>query len=123
MIYRIVFIICIFNLRHLDISQINKRQGTYENANLCLRSLVQSLSELTSLDISGTNLAGTGSYDREDPEFEEVKPVKNPDLVRCDIPGLASRVDHPLDFLGLYKTEHDASLRAHIPAKEISGKF
>ena len=111
-----------FDFRHLDISQINKRQGTYENANLCLRSLVQSLCELTSLDISGTNLAGTGSYDREDPEFEELHPVDK-NLVRCDIPGLATRVDRPLDFLGLYKTEHDASLRAHIPAKEISGKF
>ena len=43
-------------------------------------------------------------------------------IVRCDIPGLVSRVDKPLDFLGLYKTEHEASLRAHIPAKEISGE-
>ena len=43
-------------------------------------------------------------------------------IVRCDIPGLVSRVEKPLDFLGLYKTEHEASLRAHIPAREISGK-
>ena len=44
-------------------------------------------------------------------------------IVRCDIPGLVSRVDKPLDFLGLYKTEHEASMRAHIPAKEISGEL
>jgi len=99
-------------LRHLDISQTNKRQGRYEFANLSLRTLVQSLPELTSLDISGTNLAGTGTYDD----------LKGSGIVRCDIPGLVSRVDKPLDFLGLYKTEHEASLRAHIPAKEISGE-
>ena len=49
--------------RHLDISQMNKRQGRYEFANVSLRNLVQELPELTSLDISGTNLAGTGTYD------------------------------------------------------------
>lgn len=99
-------------LRHLDISQMNKRQGRYEFANVSLRNLVQELPELTSLDISGTNLAGTGTYDD----------LKGLGIVRCDIPGLVSRVDKPLDFLGLYKTEHEASLRAHIPAKEISGE-
>lgn len=39
----------------------------------------------------------------------------------CDIPGLNSRVDNPLDFLGLYGTAHDASHRHCIPAKKISG--
>ena len=29
----------------------------------------------------------------------------------------------PLDFLGLYKTEHEASLRADIPAREVSGEI
>ena len=42
---------------------MNKRQGRYEFANVSLRNLVQELPELTSLDISGTNLAGTGTYD------------------------------------------------------------
>jgi len=100
------------SLRHLDISQTNKRQGRYEFANLSLRTLVQSLPDLSSLDISGTNLAGTGTYDD----------LKDKGIVKCDIPGLVSRVEKPLDFLGLYKTEHEASLRAHIPAREISGE-
>ena len=73
---------------------------------------MQSLPHLTSLDISGTNLAGTGSYDDQ----------QGHSVVTCDIPGLVSRVDQPLEFLGLYKTEHEASLRAHIPAKEVSGE-
>ena len=97
----------------MDISQVNKRQGHYENPNESLRNLVQSLSNLSSLDISGTNLAGTGCYEDQ----------KGQSVVKCDIPGLVSRVDKPLDFLGLYKTEHEASLRAHIPAKEISGEY
>ena len=96
--------------RHLDISQTDKILGTYKCPNHSLKSLVSSLPNLTSLDISGTNLAGTGSY-------EDTQRV-----VKCDIPGLVSRVDCPLEFLGLYKTEHEASLRAHIPAKEISGE-
>ena len=83
--------------------------GTYECPNQSLKGLVTSLPNLTSLDISGTNLAGTGSYEDQR-------------VVKCDIPGLVSRVDNPLEFLGLYKTEHEASLRAHIPAKEISGE-
>ena len=94
-----------------------------------MRNLVQALTELSSLDISGTNLAGTGSFDNSDisgnafdkEDFENESAVEDETGVRCDIPGLISRVDKPLDFLGLYKTEHDASLRAHIPAKEISG--
>lgn len=104
----------------MDISQVKKPHHHHEDSrkedgdvNVSLRSLVQSLPLLMSLDISGTNLAGTGKYDDS----------TGADIVRCDIPGLVSRVDNPLDFLGLYKTEHEASLRAHIPAKEISGEI
>lgn len=100
------------SLRHLDISQV-KRQGHYENPNEILRNLVQSLENLSSLDISGTNLAGTSSYEAQEGQT----------VVKCDIPGLVSRVNRPLDFLGLYKTEHEASLRAHIPAIEVSGEI
>lgn len=111
---------CIFfGCRHLDISQVWKphhhhQDGHDGDVNVSLRSLVQSLPLLMSLDISGTNLAGTGIYADDS---------NGADIVRCDIPGLVSRVDTPLDFLGLYKTEHEASLRAHIPAKEISGEI
>ncbi len=96
--------------------QTQANEGWYENPNMSLRTLVEALPSLTSLDISGTNLAGTGKFDCHD-----LKDKDSP--VKCDIPGLVSRVDNPLEFLGLYKTEHDASLRAHIPAKEISGEI
>lgn len=37
----------------------------------------------------------------------------------CEIPGLRSRVNNPLEFLGLYNTLHDACHRNHIPAKVV----
>jgi len=46
--------------RHLDISQIDDLQGTFEHENKVLKQIVASLPHLVSLDISGTNLAGKG---------------------------------------------------------------
>lgn len=53
--------------RHLDISQSsdvrgrsNEKNGTYERPNQTLAIIVESLPFLRYLDISGTNLAGTG---------------------------------------------------------------
>jgi len=96
-------------LHHLDISQCNESRGHFKKPNLFLETLVPSLPQLCSLDISGTNLAGTGG-ERTITE-----------TVQCDIVGLVSRVDTPLHFLGLYKTHNEASVRQHIPAKTISG--
>ena len=64
------------------------------------------LPRLTSLDISGTNLAGTDA-------------TSGGEL--CDIAGLSSRVTCPLEFLGLYKTRNSASGWTHIPALTVSG--
>jgi len=38
-----------------------------------------------------------------------------------DIPGLASRTQRPLQFLGLYHTAHWACKRHDIPALEVAG--
>lgn len=105
-------------LTHLDISQSNERHGKYFTPNEILTQLVESLTELESLDISGTNLAGTGAAavstvqqgTSDGMEYE----------VRCDIPGLVSRVNRPLEFLGLYGTHHGACKRHDIPAKVVS---
>ena len=50
-----------FRFRHLDISNHNPTQ--YADPNKMLACLVEGLPNLASLDISGTNLAGTGSYE------------------------------------------------------------
>ncbi|KAJ8959490.1 hypothetical protein NQ318_022187 [Aromia moschata] len=96
------------NLRHLDISQSRDEFGKYEKGTKMLRTLVESLPRLTSLDISGTNLAGRGV-------------AENTNGYVSDIPGLSSRVNNPFQFLGLYETSHDACLRHDIPAKLIAG--
>ncbi|XP_037299962.1 protein zer-1 homolog isoform X2 [Manduca sexta] len=107
------------SLRHLDISQSNDRHGKYLNPNEVLTKLIKNLPELESLDISGTNLAGTGAAVSK--ANEEGSSANTEPPVRCDIPGLVSRVDRPLEFLGLYGTHHGACKRHDIPAKVISG--
>eukprot|EP00092_Neocalanus_flemingeri_P043109 GFUD01047412.1.p1 GENE.GFUD01047412.1~~GFUD01047412.1.p1 ORF type:complete len:807 (+),score=257.80 GFUD01047412.1:121-2541(+) len=97
------------NLHHVDISQCNESRGHFKQPTQFMETLVRSLPKLRSLDISGTNLAGTGGE------------RTNTESVQCDIAGLASRVDNPLEFLGLYKTHNEASGRQHIPARSISG--
>ncbi|XP_032526410.2 protein zer-1 homolog [Danaus plexippus] len=104
------------NLRHLDVSQPNERHGKYMNPNEILTKLVTSLPNLEYLDISGTNLAGTGSA-----VPAATDGMSDLEHVRCDIPGLVSRVDRPLEFLGLYGTLHGACKRHDIPAKVITG--
>ncbi|XP_074038532.1 protein zer-1 homolog isoform X2 [Leptinotarsa decemlineata] len=96
------------NLRHLDISQSRDEHGKYDKGNKILKTIVESLPKLTSLDISGTNLAGRG-----------VAETMNGYV--SDIPGLSSRVNNPFQYLGLYETSHDACLRHDIPAKLIAG--
>nr|CAD7206479.1 unnamed protein product [Timema douglasi] len=46
-------------IRHLDISQVVEKHGVYRCENHTLAMLVENLPSLVSLDISGTNLAGT----------------------------------------------------------------
>ncbi|XP_076263362.1 protein zer-1 homolog [Rhynchophorus ferrugineus] len=95
-------------LTHLDVSQTRQEHRKFPRPNVILTTIVESLHNLTSLDISGTNLAGTGVA-------ETVKSRGS------DITGLKSRVSRPFYFLGLYETTHDACLRHDIPAKLIAG--
>ncbi|CAB3225746.1 unnamed protein product [Arctia plantaginis] len=129
------WIASLHTLRHLDISQSNERHGKYCNPNEVLSKLVLNLPLLEALDISGTNLAGTGAaavpaaVSVAVPAAVQVAvPAANKGAssqadtpVRCDIPGLVSRVGRPLEFLGLYGTHHGACKRHDIPAKIISG--
>ncbi|KAG4081184.1 hypothetical protein HA402_014632 [Bradysia odoriphaga] len=102
-------------LTALDISTCSNGtngNGHYENPNQFLATIIESLPMLTHLDISGTNLAGTG-----------VAQFKASDSIRSsDIPGLVSRATNPLQFLGLYNTAHSACRRYDIPAITISGE-
>ncbi|CAN7992782.1 unnamed protein product [Ixodes hexagonus] len=101
-------------LRHLDVSQSREKQGEYPQPSEWLLSVVSSLPLLASLDISGTNLAGTGVLTGATPVGQEGSQL-------TDIPGLQPRVGRPLDFLGLLNTAHEACYRHHIPAVRVAG--
>lgn len=116
------FICQLKSLRHLDISQHGDKLGVVSNPNQVLATIVNSLPHLSSLDISGTNLAGTGVAESDcDEDFKEGKKASTTVQPPMDIPGLRTRVSCPLDFLGLLNTTNDACHRHHIPAKRITG--
>lgn len=77
--------------------------------------------QLTSLDISGTNLAGIEIVNRT---IQTVEHSFYSDMYNnlCDIPGLISRVDRPLQFLGLYGANDAPCRRRNIPAKLVNNK-
>lgn len=102
-------------LRTLDMSIAKSNiNGTYSDPNRQLAEIVESLPYLTHLDLSGTNLAGNGVAQATKSKIDE-------NLRGSDIPGLISRVDRPLQFLGLYNTAHSACRRYDIPALTIAG--
>jgi len=99
-------------VEHLDISQFEELNGDFEQPSEYLEQLILNLPSLKSLDISGTNLAA--NYSNLGGRL---------DGTQCDIPGLARRIENPLEFLGLYKTHPEAAQRRHIPARVVSGSF
>lgn len=51
---------------------------------------------------------------------EQLKAGYEAHVAQTDIPGLVSRVNNPLEFLGLYGTQHGACHRHDIPARVVS---
>ena len=112
-------------LQHLDISKLpeNVNYDHYSNPNGILKLIAHGLPDLSSLDISGTNLAGNGVFDSSGDDLEITQSGsemrKKGEIPKCDIVGLISRVDNPLDFLGLYKCVYIPNYRTYIPAKQV----
>lgn len=103
-------------LRTLDLSIARANtNGTYKDPNKILSELVENLPNLTHLDISGTNLAGNGVAQHTKEKDQSVR--------GSDIPGLISRANKPLQFLGLYNAAHSACRRYDIPALTVSTKI
>lgn len=99
-------------LRTLDLSIAKSNiSGNYAFPNKQLSDIVESLPYLSHLDISGTNLAGNGVAQATKSRIENVR--------GSDIPGLTSRVERPLQFIGLYNTAHSACKRYDIPALTV----
>ncbi|XP_046547594.1 protein zer-1 homolog [Haliotis rubra] len=111
-------------LKHLDVSQGQLDTPVmYLHPEQYLQQLIAGLPLVTSLDISGTNLAGF-----EKTEIQSFRPSKNhheeasqeaDSAGMCSIPGLEGRM---LEFLGLFGCAHDACYRKNIPAKRVTGE-
>ncbi len=68
----------------------------------------------------GAGASGGGGGDGDDDSDEDGDDEDGDcSMAECDIPGLKSRVGRPLEFLGLYKTAHEACCRSQIPAKKV----
>lgn len=118
------------SLRHLDISQHGEKIGIFCHPNQVLSQIVKSLPNLSSLDISGTNLGGDcDSSDSKDDadaasdngKSSETSASRSNSTSLVDIPGLRSRASRPLEFLGLLNTSSDACHRPKIPARKVTG--
>ncbi|KAH8297683.1 hypothetical protein KR054_005297 [Drosophila jambulina] len=124
-------ICCLRRLCTLDISisSSGSGQGTYDLPDQTLEMLMDNLRHLTHLDISGTNLAGNGVATKESTSASAAIQSSSSSsstkmeqhFALTDIPGLASRTQRPLQFLGLYHTAHWACKRHDIPALEVAG--
>lgn len=118
-------ICCLRRLCTLDISisSSGNGHGTYDLPDQTLEMLMDNLRHLTHLDISGTNLAGNGVATKESTTTSGMQqsPKMEQHFALTDIPGLASRTQRPLQFLGLYHTAHWACKRHDIPALEVAG--
>ncbi|TKR67494.1 hypothetical protein L596_023642 [Steinernema carpocapsae] len=99
------------NLRLLDLSQSNRDSGTYPKPVTSLHKLVTSLSHLSNLDISFTNLASKPSPDD--------RPFKGKGLIASDIFGLR-HLKSKLKYLGCFNCEN-ASKCGQIPAEVVCG--
>ncbi|XP_061183623.1 protein zer-1 homolog isoform X1 [Saccostrea echinata] len=90
-------------LRHLDLSGTEENPCYHNNPEQCVKYMVENLPHLTSLDISGTNLAS----------FKMQAEKRD-----CCIPGLEGK---QLEFLGLLDCPDSPCERADIPAKRVTG--
>uniref|UniRef100_A0A672L7I8 Protein zer-1 homolog n=1 Tax=Sinocyclocheilus grahami TaxID=75366 RepID=A0A672L7I8_SINGR len=101
-------------LRHLDISRENQRTSKFKMTRKILSSIVQSLVDLVSLDISGHIMLDNCTV----PAFEDV--VGRPSIEPCKSSIYPfQELKRPLQFLGLYNTT--LCNVTHIPAFKVTG--
>uniref|UniRef100_A0A671PLB0 Protein zer-1 homolog n=1 Tax=Sinocyclocheilus anshuiensis TaxID=1608454 RepID=A0A671PLB0_9TELE len=104
-------------LRHLDISRENQRTSKFKMTRKILSSIVQSLVDLVSLDISGHIMLDNCTV----PAFEDVVGRPSIELCKSSIYPF-QELKRPLQFLGLYNTT--LCNVTHIPAyKTVSNVF
>ncbi|RXN07919.1 zer-1-like protein [Labeo rohita] len=101
-------------LRHLDVSRENQRTSKFKMTRKTLSSIVQSLVNLVSLDISGHIMLDNCTV----PAFEDA--VGRPSIEPCKSSIYPfQELKRPLQFLGLYNTT--LCNVTHIPAYKVTG--
>uniref|UniRef100_A0A671PPF3 Protein zer-1 homolog n=1 Tax=Sinocyclocheilus anshuiensis TaxID=1608454 RepID=A0A671PPF3_9TELE len=103
-------------LRHLDISRENQRTSKFKMTRKILSSIVQSLVDLVSLDISGHIMLDNCTV----PAFEDVVGRPSIELCKSSIYPF-QELKRPLQFLGLYNTT--LCNVTHIPAYKLVSLF
>ncbi|XP_066502049.1 protein zer-1 homolog [Hoplias malabaricus] len=107
-------IIQLSQLRHLDISRENHRNSKFKMTRKILTSIVQSVGNLVSLDISGHIMLDNCTV----PQFEEA--MGRPCIEPCKSSIYPfQELKRPLQFLGLYNTT--LCNVTHIPAYKVTG--
>ncbi|CAF0977812.1 unnamed protein product [Adineta ricciae] len=112
-------------LLDLSFSRREQEPPNYSKPTIILAKLIRSLPKLLSLDISGTNLAGAFSFDRNE-ELAYIRKELNIDesetfTVQSGIAGLLV-LKNELEFLGLFDVDEKGSARQCLPAKKITGE-
>ncbi|XP_018607895.1 protein zer-1 homolog isoform X1 [Scleropages formosus] len=101
-------------LRHLDISRESRRSCKFKLTRNMLTNIVQSLTHLVSLDISGHTMLDNCAV----PHLEDA--LGRPSIEPCKSSILPLReLKRPLQFLGLYDTT--LCNLTHIPAYKVTG--
>lgn len=129
------YVLCLSQLKHLDVSHCKEVSSLnrYTNPSLHLAKLAHHLTQLTSLDISATNLSGPSLFNEAEEisymseklyeDFEahvEMKPVKT---IKSSIPGLMFLNCEKLSFLGCFCCDHSVtSRRTQLPAVRIASE-
>uniref|UniRef100_A0A8B9KNB5 Protein zer-1 homolog n=1 Tax=Astyanax mexicanus TaxID=7994 RepID=A0A8B9KNB5_ASTMX len=101
-------------LRHLDISRENQRNSKFKMTRKILTSIVQSLGNLVSLDISGHIMLDNCTV----PQFEDAMGRPSIEPSKSSIYPF-QELKRPLQFLGLYNTT--LCNVTHIPAYKVTG--
>ena len=125
------------NLRHLDISNCREKQpmNSFKNASLQLAKIAFHLTQLVSLDISGTNLGGPMIFKEADETayikdrlFEDlgddwVRP-DSIETIKSGVSGLMflRNKQRVLDFLGCFGCDNSVSSRQNLPASRVAGE-
>ena len=128
------YILCLKNLKHLDISHCKEQSSLnrYTNPSLHLAKIAHHLRFLNSLDISATNLSGPSLFNEleeinymKEKLYEDFEPyikTRSVNTIKSSIPGLMFLNCEKLSFLGCFCCDHSVTTRQILPAIKVASE-